>query len=561
MEVVYVYVKQRRQFGRHCNFSDLPGELLHSIPPDAGQASEYVVSNPSHKEVQCVPEMSEHEVNTQQYSMTHQGIQHTEGGWPKDIDPTEMEHTNRYRKKVVKGEDYIRSIKDLGGSMDMCIKQNNAIDIYETYFNDATPDHSSEPPSAKTLAVFRDPNATKRTATAISWYPDGARKLAVAYSILDFQQMPDNMPVASYIWDVNNPNFPEAELVPASPLVCIEYNPKDPHVLVGGSYNGLLSVWDTRKGSAPTDTSPIEKSHRDPVYDVAWLQSKTGGEFASVSSDGQVLWWDMRNLSEPKEVLPLVDPRGEASVSLGGVVLDYDGVAGPSKFMVGTEHGVVLSCNRKTKNPADRIVNSYSGHHGPIYALQRNPFYPKYFLTVGDWTAKVWTDELKTPILSTKYHMCYLTDGCWSPTRPGVFFTTKMDGTLDVWDYLHKQNDPSLSIQVSDAGLHTLRVQDQGQLVATGAMDGLVTLMTVCDGLHQMQPGEKQGINSMFERETKREKNLEARYKESRMKERKKQESQKSDRKIEHSEEQLKALEDKFFQETRAPEDDDKARA
>ncbi len=44
--------------------------------------------------------------------------------------------------------------------------------------------------------------------------------------------------------------------------------------------------------------------------------------------------------------------------------------------------------------------------------------------------------------------MSYMTDGCWSPVRPAVFFTTKMNGTVDVWDYLFKQNDPTLSIQV-----------------------------------------------------------------------------------------------------------------
>ncbi len=44
--------------------------------------------------------------------------------------------------------------------------------------------------------------------------------------------------------------------------------------------------------------------------------------------------------------------------------------------------------------------------------------------------------------------MSYLTDGCWSPTRPAVFYTTKMDGTLDIWDVIFKQNDPTLSLQV-----------------------------------------------------------------------------------------------------------------
>ena len=57
--------------------------------------------------------------------------------------------------------------------------------------------------------------------------------------------------------------------------------------------------------------------------------------------------------------------------------------------MVGTEQGTIISCNRKAKTPAEKIVAVYSGHHGPIYALQRNPFFPKNFLTVADWTARV----------------------------------------------------------------------------------------------------------------------------------------------------------------------------
>ena len=46
------------------------------------------------------------------------------------------------------------------------------------------------------------------------------------------------------------------------------------------------------------------------------------------------------------------------------------------------------------------------------------------------------------------------------------------------------------------------------------AADGSATLMELCDGLAVMQPNEKPTINQMFERETRREKNLEARQKE-----------------------------------------------
>ena len=42
----------------------------------------------------------------------------------------------------------------------------------------------------------------KRTATSLSWYPDSTRKLAVAYSILEFQQFQGETSMDSYIWDI-----------------------------------------------------------------------------------------------------------------------------------------------------------------------------------------------------------------------------------------------------------------------------------------------------------------------------------------------------------------------
>ena len=93
----------------------------------------------------------------------------------------------RYKKKVEKDEEYIKQIKALGDAVEGDIKQNYAIDIYQEYFAGEYADHSSEPPSAKTLSVFKDPSDIKRTVSNISWYPDGGKKLAVAFAILQFQ--------------------------------------------------------------------------------------------------------------------------------------------------------------------------------------------------------------------------------------------------------------------------------------------------------------------------------------------------------------------------------------
>ena len=40
------------------------------------------------------------QVNTVATVFTSRGMQHTEGGWPKEVDPTEAEHVIRYRRKA-----------------------------------------------------------------------------------------------------------------------------------------------------------------------------------------------------------------------------------------------------------------------------------------------------------------------------------------------------------------------------------------------------------------------------------------------------------------------------
>ncbi|KAJ3016496.1 UNVERIFIED_CONTAM: Dynein intermediate chain 2, axonemal [Siphonaria sp. JEL0065] len=515
MEIVYVYQRKRREFGKQTNFRDRWCETGASIPPDPGYIKNYVERNPCFAEVQSVPEKSEHEVNTESFVLCSRGILHIQGGWPKDVDSTDVEHTIRYKKKIEKDEEYMKSVQIMGNTMEHCIKQNNAIDIYEEYFID-TPDAATvEPPNAKSLNVYRDPNKIKRAATYVSWYPDDGHKIAVAYSQLDFQKTPANMSFDSYIWDVENPNVPDQTLTPSSPLVCIKYNPKDPHILVGGSYNGLLSYWDTRKGAYPVDTSTIEKSHRDPVYNLSWVQSKSGCEFFSVSTDGQVHWWDIRKFAEPTESL-LLDPEKNGNI-VGGTVLDFETTM-PTKFMVGAENGSIFMCNKKAKNPGEKITHVYPGHHGPVYALQRNPFFTKNFLSVGDWKASIWVEDIKSPIMSTKYSMSYLTDACWSTTRPSLFYTAKMDGTIDVWDYVFKQNEPTLTVQVCQAPLHSIKVQDHGKLIAATARDGTTTILEVSDGLSKIQNNEKSVFSQMLEREAKREKTLEAAAREKRIK-------------------------------------------
>ena len=110
--------------------------------------------------------------------------------------------------------------------------------------------------------------------------------------------------------------------MPPSPLSCLKYNPKNSDTILGGSHNGTICFFDLRKqqSRAPAGYSVVENSHQDPVSDVFWISSKTGHQCASVSTDGQMLWWDTRKLEEgpiDKLVLSTDSKRGDG-VTLGG---------------------------------------------------------------------------------------------------------------------------------------------------------------------------------------------------------------------------------------------------
>ena len=187
------------------------------------------------------------------------------------------------------------------------------------------------------------------------------------------------------------------------------------------------------------------------------------------------------------------------------------------KYLVGTEQGSIVSVNlrnRKTNNGVSLFDDGPGKHHGPVYSIQRNPIHNKFFLSVGDWTAKIWSEDLKTPIITTKYHENYLTGGCWSPTRVGVFYTITMDGTLNAWDLFFRQNEVAYTHKVGHASLSSIGVQGRGKLLAVGDVNGAVSLLEVGDSLASPQQGEKASLSNTFEREARREKNLEMREKE-----------------------------------------------
>ena len=121
--------------------------------------------------------------------MASTGVNHVEGGWPKEINPNELEQVTRFKKKIEKDENYTATIHKLAEIVEGVVAENNALDIYQEYFQDTDDSFTlnDSSPRARTVNLFRDPNEIKRSAVYNCWHPDGGKRLASAYASIGFQ--------------------------------------------------------------------------------------------------------------------------------------------------------------------------------------------------------------------------------------------------------------------------------------------------------------------------------------------------------------------------------------
>lgn len=242
--------------------------------------------------------------------------------------------------------------------MEHYVLQNNAIDMYRTYYAEMSSLPPVEKSSCRTVNVYRDAaGGAGRPVSSLCWQPEG-HSFAVSYVDVDFNHNP-RAPVESYIWDLENANYPEVIINPPAALLDLQFNPRDHNMLIGGLINGQVGVWDRRRGGSPTVTCAPHVAHRELVRNVLFINSKSGQEFFSGGPDGACKWWDIRNMSEPTDemIMDVVkssfDVQSMASAN-GISVLEYESTI-PTRFMVGTENGLVIGGNRKGKTPMEKL--------------------------------------------------------------------------------------------------------------------------------------------------------------------------------------------------------------
>ena len=126
-----------------------------------------------------------------------------------------------------------------------------------------------------------------------------------------------------------------------------------------------------------------------------------------------------------------------------------------SHLFVGTERGSILYLDwvppetDSGKLGVQKIDKQMSPHHGPVTTIKRSPFVKDLILSVGGMSFCIWKEDLlEEPILTSISSGPSMTDGVWSPIRPGVFFISRADGNVDVWDVCDTSYAPTVTISV-----------------------------------------------------------------------------------------------------------------
>lgn len=310
--------------------------------------------------------------------------------------------------------------------------------------------------------------------------------------------------VAACIWHVASPTAPHTVLLSKNGgCTAIAPSPKDQHLLAGGTVTGVVQLWDDRKeGGLPVLSSDRQKSHGDAVTGIRHCATK-GIDFFSVGLDGQVLFFDMRRLSGPVEEETVLLTDGSSGTAVAATDVDYDPlVGGIQQYLVAGMDGSVFACSRRARTPSERILNRYQVAYGACNGVQRCPWAPKMFLTVGDWGFKVFGDEvLREPVLTAwPTPAAYFTCGRWHPSRPTIVLTGTSDGQLLLWDITLPLIDPCMALKVADRPIESL--QARGNRVVATDKAGVVYAIALPDVVAEpSSANERSALVAMLDRE------------------------------------------------------------
>ncbi|KMZ78585.1 dynein-associated protein [Plasmodium vivax India VII] len=570
IDYYHCYTKKRSDVGLPCGLSKSRSQVVGRIEPNEELQKKYMLKENIYYSDENVKKKSECYVNIESVKLQNKFFYHNEGGWAKDIDVSDQQNKVKYVKRLDKDVSTINSVKFLMNETTRIINKNNSIGIYKEYFQEE--EESEEEFKVKSLLVIKDKTGKyNRYVTSIKWSTDSSYNLAISYCVRNYKQILNDSPKNCLLYKLNEINSPYQILFSKSFIKCLRFNHKNSDLLLAGSYDGTVNLWDLRKKNTLCESSSIQASHKNIVQDVIWLQTKTNNHCLSVSNDGLCLLWDIRNFTEHIESFSLHKDAGEVcqlvetsnldassgkhsqgSVDIsqfvgyaaagGGAAtgvanhalpaadpgncggdptlgnpcysancLEWNLEAGPSKILVGTDEGYVLSLSKRQAKNLEMLQKygaSNEKHLSSVTSVKRIPINLKYFLSTDKWGFNIWSEDIKFPIISNYYNECVVNKGLWIRDSP-FFILARKDGYLDFWNLLYNFNEPIIQQKICNCSVTDVDAHANNKYISVGNEQGDTHILKLGCTFCKNTSEEKNALDELFERESKREKNLE----------------------------------------------------
>ena len=524
--------KSKNQF----NFSDRATQTLNNA-----LKSRYVGTEP--------PPVAQYSANVSQWQIYDSyvselvitDIEHAEGGYEKkngqDGNDDETDSKNGDENGAGRNEKMTKALK----IVERLVNQNSQDEMYQDfkYWEDASDQYKPGEGSLLPLWRFAYERTKKKQVTSLCWNPKNSDLFAVGYGSYNFLQQGSGF-VCCY--SIKNTSFPEYIFSTESGVLSLDFHAQHPSLLVVGCYDGNVHVYDV----AGSDTKPIYSStistgqHNDPVWQVHWQKEEVGKDlnFYSISSDGNVYNWSMSKNElnmEPVielKLVPSANSHSEEATITGlasGCCFDFNRKH-DHLFLVGTEEGNIYKCS---KSYSGQYLQTYSGHHMAVYAVQWNKFHEDIFISCSaDWTVKVrmqndlygiisnsisslikslhfvidfqlWDHKNGYPLLSLDLGNS-VGDVIWSPYSSTIFSAVTSDGKVHVYDLYENKQDPfCVQKVVKRAKLTKARFNSRDYVLIVGDDKGGVNSLKPSPNLRNLHLPEKIESNDEDESEVK----------------------------------------------------------
>ncbi|KAJ2979423.1 hypothetical protein NQ176_g3264 [Zarea fungicola] len=367
----------------------------------------------------------------------------------------------------------------------------------------------------KEVAQFFDDRwSKKRMISSIDFSPKFSELLLASYT--KNPTAPHEPDGLVQVWNTHMHDRPEYVFTAQSDILTAKFSPYHPNLIIGGSYSGQVLLWDTRAKAAPVQKTPLTGfGHAHPIYSVDIVGTQNANNIISCSTDGVVCGWSMDVFAQPQELLELKNPA-QAKVAVEDVsptCLSFP-QTDPTFFLVGSEEGTIFPCHRYDRAGAKAGVDKkicYKGHTAPVMSVDFHPSRGPVDLgdlvlsSSLDWSVKLWKvrapaatstigsgDGNISPLIDfVREDVVY--DAKWSPVKPSVFALVDGAGWLELWDISKETEEPISRITPSQRqdgrtmlskSLNKVAWEpNEGKRLATGGIDGSVTVFEVASGL------------------------------------------------------------------------------